>query len=122
MPERCCSLNGIRQAIRHSMEGLKIACAFERAFKQELLLGIVWLPLSCLLTKNSLEFAWMLGTWLLVLMVELLNSSVEAVVNRIGLKQHEMSKRAKDLASAAVFLALLQMPLALAAIIIKNYI
>ncbi len=95
------------RATRHSVHGLQAAFHGERAFRQELCLAVVMLPAAFWLGRNWLEMALLIGSVLLVLIVELLNSSVEAAVDRISLDLHELSKRAKDLASAAVFLSVL---------------
>ena len=93
-------------ATRYSMAGLSWALRKESAFRQELLLVIVLTPLACYLGKSGLERAVLIGVLLLVLMVELLNSALEAVVDRFGDGVHELSKAAKDLGSAAVFVSL----------------
>jgi diacylglycerol kinase (ATP) len=79
----------------------------EDAFRQELLLAAVLVPLALLLSPNGAGLALMIGSLLLVLIVELLNSAIEAVVDRVSLEQHPLAKRAKDIGSAAVLLALL---------------
>ncbi len=90
-----------------SWQGLKAAFQHEAAFRQELMLAIVLTPAGLWLGNSSLEKALLVAVLLLALIVELLNSAVEAVVDRFGGEQHELSGRAKDLGSAAVFLALL---------------
>jgi diacylglycerol kinase (ATP) len=91
----CWSMAGIRSAIKH-----------EAAFRQELIFFIILLPVGLFLGQTGSEKALLVGTLFLVLIVELLNSGLEAVVDRIGLENHELSGRAKDLGSAAVFLSL----------------
>jgi len=93
-------------ATRYSLAGLSWAWRKESAFRQELLLVIVLTPLAWYLGHSGLERAVMVGALLLVLVVELLNSALEAVVDRFGDDLHELSKAAKDLGSAAVFIAL----------------
>ncbi|MFM8454118.1 MAG: diacylglycerol kinase [Gammaproteobacteria bacterium] len=112
----------IIKAIGYSIQGLKAAYQHEMAFKQELLLGLFWLPVVYCLSKNVYQGAWLISAWVLVLIVELLNSGIEAVVNRIGTERHELSGRAKDLGSAAVFLSMLHLCMALIAVVSENYI
>ena len=95
------------RAASYSAAGLKAALRGEAAFRQELALVVVLAPLGLWLGRNGVERALLLGSLLLVLVVELLNSALEAAVNRIGAETHELSGRAKDLGSAAVFVALL---------------
>lgn len=89
------------------MLGLRAALKYEEAFRLELMACIVLLPLALWLGNTGVERALLTGSLLLVLLVELLNSGLEAVVDRIGIEQHALSGRAKDLGSAAVFIALL---------------
>ena len=86
--------------------GLTAAYRNEEAFRQELLLSLVLFPVACWLGDNNVERALLAGSLLLLLIVELLNTAVEVVVNRIGIERHELSGRAKDLGSAAVFMAI----------------
>ncbi|WP_375138934.1 diacylglycerol kinase [Azohydromonas caseinilytica] len=99
-------LDRVLRATRHSLEGLKTAYLGEQAFRQEVWLAAVLLPLGLWLGRTWAETALLLGSVLLVLIVELLNSGIEAAIDRVSLELHELSKRAKDLASAAVFLSL----------------
>jgi len=94
-------------ALHYSRAGLRAAYRAEDAFRQELLLAAVLVPLAFLLSPNGVGLALMIGSLLLVLIVELLNSAIEAVVDRVSLEQHPLAKRAKDIGSAAVLLALL---------------
>lgn len=89
------------------MQGLKAALRYEAAFSEELLLIAVLLPIGLWVGDNGIERAVLTGCLLLILITELLNSAIEAAVDRIGPEHHELSGRAKDLGSAAVFLALL---------------
>lgn len=100
------------RAARYSFAGLRSALAGEAAFRQELILAIVLTPLALWLGDNGAERALMVGVLLLVLIVELVNSAIEAVVDRIGTEPHDLSRRAKDLGSAAVFISLIAVPLA----------
>lgn len=97
----------IFHAARNSINGLHAAYTGESAFRQETWLAVMMLPLSVWLGRNAVEIALLAGTVLLVLIVELLNSAIEAVVDRVSFDWHDLSKRAKDIASAAVLLSLL---------------
>lgn len=103
-------LRRIWNALFHSIDGLRAALRHEDAFRQELLLAVILIPLALLAPAGGAGKALMVASVLLVLIVELLNSAVEAVVDRISLENHVLAKRAKDLASAAVLLALLNVP------------
>jgi len=93
-------------ATRYSLEGLVAAARHEEAFRQELLLAAVLVPLGLWLGNDGVERALLVGSVLMVLVVELLNSAVEAVVDRASPEHHELAKRAKDYGSAAVMVAL----------------
>lgn len=93
-------------ALHYSLAGLRAAFAAEQAFRQEALLAAILVPLSFFLPVGGTGRALMIASVLLVPIVELVNSAVEAVVDRISLDRHPLSKRAKDVASAAVLLAL----------------
>ena len=93
-------------ATRNSLEGLLAAVRHEDAFRQEVILAAVLVPLGLWLGGNGLERALLVAAVLLVLIVELLNSAIEATVDRISLENHRLAKRAKDLSSAAVMLSL----------------
>lgn len=98
-------LRRLLNAARHSFDGFAAALS-EAAFRQELALAAVLVPLGLFLGETGVERALLVGSVLLVLIVELLNSAVEAVVDRVSLEDHALSKRAKDLGSAAVMLSL----------------
>jgi diacylglycerol kinase (ATP) len=100
-------IDRIVHAARNSLNGLHAAYTGESAFRQETWLAVVMLPLSFWLGRNAIEIALLAGTVILVLIVELLNSAIEAVVDRVSFDWHDLSKRAKDIASAAVLLSLL---------------
>jgi len=93
-------------AAGYSWAGLNAAFRHEDAFRQEVFLLIVLVPLALYLGDSGIERALLIGALLLVLIVELLNSAVEAAVDRISLDHHELIKRAKDMGSAAVMIAL----------------
>lgn len=100
---------GLRRLImagKSSLAGFKAAFRHEEAFRQELLLSVVLFPAALLLGETGVERALLAGSLLLVLIVELLNSAVEAVVDRVGLDYHPLSGQAKDMGSAAVFLVI----------------
>jgi diacylglycerol kinase (ATP) len=94
-------------AMKNSLNGFRVAIREESAFRQELTLAAILLPCGVFVPVTPVERAALIASVLLVLMVELLNSSVEAAIDRISLERHELSKRAKDFGSAAVMIALL---------------
>jgi diacylglycerol kinase (ATP) len=102
----------IIRAFGYSLEGFATAIKHEHAFRQELILCLVLLPFAILLPFAPLERVVLIASLLIVLIVELLNSAIEAIVDRVSLENHALSKRAKDLGSAAVFLALVVVALA----------
>jgi len=93
-------------ALFYSMDGFRAAFRHEDAFRQEVLLACLLIPFAVFLPATGAGKALMVGSVLLVLIVELLNSAVEATVDRISLENHLLAKRAKDLGSAAVFVSL----------------
>jgi diacylglycerol kinase (ATP) len=99
-------LRRIWNAMFYSMEGLRAAYRHEDAFRQEVLLAIVLIPLALFLPASGLGKALMIASVFLVLIVELLNSAVEATVDRVSLEHHKLAKRAKDIGSAAVMMSL----------------
>ncbi len=99
-------LRRVWNAFHYSLSGLRAAYACEDAFRQEVLLTALLLPLAILLPDDGVGRALMVGSLLLVLIVELINSAVEATVDRISLDNHRLAKRAKDIGSAAVLLSL----------------
>ncbi len=96
----------IYSAFFYSLAGFRACFRHEEAFRQEVLILLALLPLGLWLGNNGLERALLAFSLLVVLIVELLNSAVEAIVDRVGLERHELSGRAKDVASAAVFLSI----------------
>jgi diacylglycerol kinase (ATP) len=100
-------LDRILHAAGYSWAGLKAAYTGESAFRQETWLVILAAPLAFWLGRDWVQVALLLGSLLLVLIVELLNSAIEAVVDRVSFELHHLSKRSKDIASAAVLLSLL---------------
>ncbi|HZX33729.1 MAG TPA: diacylglycerol kinase [Rhodocyclaceae bacterium] len=99
-------LRRIWNALHYSLAGLKAAYACENAFRQETWLAAVLIPAAVLLPVGGVGRALMIGSVLLVLVVELINSAIEAAIDRIGLERHPLAKRAKDAGSAAVLVAL----------------
>ncbi|CAB3697561.1 diacylglycerol kinase (ATP) [Paraburkholderia sp. GV068] len=105
-PKRSGILRGLF-ALRHSYDGFLTTLREESAFRQETALAAVLMPFALLLPVTPVERVLLISSLLLVLLVELLNSSIEAAIDRISLERHELSKRAKDCGSAAVTLSLL---------------
>jgi len=94
------------KATKYSLMGLKAAWETEAAFRQEVFLFIILAPLGMWLGESGLERAALVGALFIVLIAELLNSGLEAAIDRIGEDIHPLSKKAKDVGSAAVFIAL----------------
>ena len=101
----------IWRALFFSIAGLRAAWRGEAAFRQELALTVILVPIALLLPATLTQKALLIACAILVLIVELLNSAVEATVDRISLEHHELAKRAKDIGSAAVLLALANLTL-----------
>ena len=99
-------LRRIWNALFYSYAGLAAAYRHEDAFRQEVWLAAALIPLALLLPASGIGHALMVGSVLLVLLVELINSAIEAAIDRISLENHKLSKRAKDIGSAAVLVAL----------------
>jgi diacylglycerol kinase (ATP) len=99
-------LRRLLNAFGYSAHGFASAFRHEDAFRQEVLLAAVLIPIALVLDIGGIGKAMMVASVLLVLIVELLNSAIEAAVDRISLDRHQLSKRAKDIGSAAVFLSL----------------
>lgn len=93
-------------AAGYSFAGLRSAFASEEAFRMEVVVFVLFTPVALYLGENGVERALLIGVLLLLMIIELLNTAVEAVVNRIGSDYHELSKQAKDVGSAAVFLGM----------------
>ncbi len=100
---------GVTRLIRawgYSWRGLRACFRHEAAFRQEVLVALVVIPLGLWLGDGGVERALLVGSWILVLIVELLNSAIEATVDRFGAERHALSGRAKDIGSAAVLVAI----------------
>src|SRR5215470_7510697 len=102
-------LQRLFNALFYSLSGLRIAFQHESAFRQEVALAAVLVPIACLVQVTAVERVLLLASVLFVFVVELLNSSVEAAIDRISFDTHRLSKRAKDLGSAAVLIALIML-------------
>ena len=113
-------LKRIINATGYSWLGLKAAYKHESAFRQELWLAVVLVPLGLFLGEDWMDKAALVCSVLLVLVVELLNSGIEAVVDRIGDEPHTLSGRAKDMGSAAVLIALIITALVWTAVLIEH--
>jgi diacylglycerol kinase (ATP) len=100
-------LRRLCNALGYSLDGLRAAYRHEAAFRQEVALAAVLIPAGLYLGASNVERALLVASVLIVLVVELLNSAVEAVVDRISLEHHALAKRAKDTGSAAVLMSLL---------------
>jgi len=111
----------IWNAMFFSFAGLRAAIRHESAFRQECALAMIMLPAIFWLGDGIVEYLLLAGSVLLVLITELLNSALEAVVDRIGTEMHPLSGRAKDMGSAAVFIALLFCGLVWGALLWKNF-
>jgi diacylglycerol kinase (ATP) len=101
----------LMNALGYSLAGIQAAYRNEDAFRQEVLLAIILLPLACWLNVSGIGRALLIGSVLLLLIVELLNSAIEATVDRISLDDHKLAKRAKDIGSAAVLFTLINLVL-----------
>jgi len=109
MNEKRPANTGITRIVKaggYSIQGLKAAFKHEAAFRQELLLAIIFIPLAFFVASGPVERILLIALTLLVLVVELLNSAIEAVVDRVGLEHNELAGRAKDMGSAAVLISL----------------
>jgi diacylglycerol kinase (ATP) len=103
---------GIKRLINafgYSLSGFKVAFAKEDAFRQEVFLSIILVTVAVYISNSSIELVLLIGSTLLVPIVELLNSAIEAAVDRISFEHHILAKRAKDIGSAAVFLSIINL-------------
>ncbi len=100
-------LRRVFNAFFYSLDGFRAAYRHEDAFRQEVLLAVILIPLALWLPATHTGKALMIFSVLLVIMIELLNSAIEATVDRISLDRHDLAKRAKDIGSAAVLVSLL---------------
>lgn len=100
-------LKRLWNAFGYSLAGFRAAYKHEDAFRQEVMLAAIMIPLALWAPVSALGKAIMIGSVLLVIIVELLNSAIEATVDRISLDSHDLAKRAKDIGSAAVLVSLI---------------
>jgi len=100
-------LTRLWNALGYSRDGLAAAWKNEAAFREEILLAAIAIPLAIFLGNSGVDRALLVGSILLILIVEILNSAVEAVVDKASPERHELAKRAKDMGSAAVLLSLI---------------
>ncbi|MDR2838418.1 MAG: diacylglycerol kinase [Azonexus sp.] len=100
-------LRRLWNALGYSRDGLIAAWKNEAAFREEILLALVAIPLALYLSKTGIERALLIGSILLILIVEILNSAIEAIVDKASPEKHELAKRAKDMGSAAVLFSLI---------------
>ncbi|PWC17896.1 diacylglycerol kinase [Brenneria corticis] len=112
----------IIKAAGYSLQGLKQAWRHEAAFRQETWLTVVGTIVACLLPVTLVEKLLLIGSVVLIVIVELANSAIEAVVDRIGLERHELSGRAKDMGSAAVLVAILLAAVVWGSILFEHYV
>lgn len=111
-------LRRVWNAFHYSLDGLSAAYRHEDAFRQEVWLALLLIPSAFWVPVGNIGRALMIGSVLLVLIVELLNSAVEAAVDRISLENHRLAKRAKDIGSAAVLVALMNVAVTWALVLI----
>jgi diacylglycerol kinase (ATP) len=117
-------IRGIRHVIKafgFSMAGFRAAWAYEEAFRIEMLLFILLTPLGLWLGETAVERALLVGCLFIVLITELLNSAVETTIDRVSEEQHKLSGRAKDIGSAAVFVALMNVVVVWGLILVPRY-
>ena len=115
-------LRRITSAAKYSAQGIRFAWKHESAFRQEIFLSIFMIPAGFWLGGNAVEKSLLIGTCFIVLIVELLNSGIEAIVDRVGSEYHELAGRAKDLGSAAVLITLLMTLTVWGLIIYEHYV
>ncbi|KRO93442.1 MAG: diacylglycerol kinase [SAR92 bacterium BACL26 MAG-121220-bin70] len=106
---------------KHSIQGIDSALRTQEAFRCEMLASVILLPLALYVATDYLQLILLVGTVLMVLIVELLNTGIEVVVDRISLEFHELSGRAKDVGSAAVLISLILFLAVWGVIINENY-
>ncbi len=121
LPPKATGLERLLRATGYSLAGLRAAWVHEAAFRQETLLALILVPAAFRLGGNAVEVALLAGSVLVVLITELLNSGIEAVVDRLGAERHPLAGRAKDLGSAAVFVALVLVVLVWGGILFERY-
>lgn len=115
-------MSRLLKATRCSMDGIKLAWQHESAFRQELSLAVVLCPLAFFISNSAEQMLLLLTPVFLLVIVELLNSAIEATVDRISTSLHPLSKQAKDIGSAAVFFVLVLLTLTWSVILINNFV
>jgi len=103
------SLIHLWKALGYSLQGLRDTIKHEISFRMELVVAIILIPIAIFLSTSVVSKVFLVSSVLLVLIVELINSGIESAVNRISKEQHQLSKRAKDAGSAAVFMTFLNL-------------
>lgn len=111
----------VMDAFGYSVKGLAASWKHEAAFRQEVVMAVILIPAAFWLAQTHIELILLIGSVFWVLMAELANSALEAVVDRIGSERHELSGRAKDMGSALVFLSLMLLAIIWAIIIINRF-
>lgn len=114
-------ISRVFKATGYSMQGLKAAWQGEAAFRQELMLAIIAIPFAFIVAQTILQFVFLLVITGLVVVVELLNSAIEAVVDKASPEFHELAGKAKDMGSAAVFIMLVLITIAWVGVIAENW-
>lgn len=112
----------IIKAAKCSMQGFAASWKHESAFRQESVLALLSVPVAAWLATSVSQFALLVSVWCLVLVVELLNSAIESLTDRVSLERHELSGRAKDMGSAAVFVSLVIVALVWGAAIYERFV
>ena len=112
-------LRRLLNAVGYSIAGIKAAYRNEDAFRQEVIMAVVLIPLAFYLGESRIEMALMIACVMLVIIMELINSSIEATVDRISLENHLLAKRAKDIGSAAVMLSLFNLVIVWGLIVLR---
>jgi diacylglycerol kinase (ATP) len=112
----------IIDATKYSLQGFRAAYIHEAAFRQELTCVVTGIPLAVLLSNDSIQFLLLMLPLLLLVLVELANSAIEAIVDRVGSERHELSGRAKDMGSAMVFMAILMVIVSWSTVLAGNYL
>lgn len=121
MANNTTGLARIIKAAGYSCKGFRAAWSNEAAFRQEGIVAIIAVAIACWLDVDAITRVLLIGSVLLVMIVEIINSAIEAVVDRIGPEHHELSGRAKDMGSAAVLLAIIIALIAWGTLLWANY-
>ena len=109
-------------AFRFSLDGYAAAFKHEAAFRQEVLLAVILIPVAIFVDVSAVAKALMIGSIFLTLIVELMNSAIEAIVDRVSLELHPLSKRAKDIGSGAVLLSLVNVIVIWSLVLVERYV